>query len=174
MELQDVMGPGYGPFPKDTFGVVVNNTGTTLALGDLIMLDMNNAANTSLIPGNILSPLSLAVLPNVIGVGGLSGTTTVSGHWFGIVVDLLGGAGAASTGVKVQFQGIVKKASLTSTAATIGLDLVGTTAVKTLSAGVSAGKKVLGKVWEPNGGVAGNYQIIFDGINGLGVNPLLS
>lgn len=171
MELADTQGPGVGIFPKSTYGVVWNRLGATpLAIGDVVMCDMkgtDGATTTSLVLGNDGNVTGNVIIPATNGIGGLSGATVPAGYFFGVVVDLMDGAGADNTKVRVQWQGVAR-VSMVATAITVGLSLVAANNTKTLTPTVTAGNKVLAIAWEPNASTAGIYTCWFDGINGFG------
>jgi hypothetical protein len=170
MELADTQGPGVGIFPKNTYGVVWNRCGATaLVVGDVVMCDMKDTdggTTTSLVLGNDGNVTGNVIAPATDGIGGLSGATIVAGYFFGVVVDLMDGAGADNTKVRVQWQGVAK-VHMVATAITVGVGLVAANGVVTLTPTVTAGNKVLAIAWEPNGSAEGVYTCWFDGINGF-------
>lgn len=171
MEMTLTSGPGYGYFPKAEYGKVWNRTGTTVALCEVVMCDMTDSdadnATFSYTLGNSGTNTSNVMVPNTDGIGGLSGATIKAGFIFGVVTDLLTGAGADNTEIIVQWKGYAKVA-MVATAITTGVALCAANNVKTLTPTFAAGNKCLALASQPNGSAAGNYWCWFDGVNGFG------
>lgn len=178
MEFQDNFGPGVGLFPKDVYATVWNRGGATaVVVGDLMMFDMTHSdvdeptasqllGNSGSILGNVMDP------PATIAAGGgaLNGTGNTAPFFFAVVTDLLDGAGADNTKIKVQISGVVRVRCV-ATAITAGLALapaLSGTASRSISPVVGVSNRIIGIGFEPNGSAAGVYKVIFDGINGFG------
>jgi hypothetical protein len=174
IEFADSTGPGVGLQIKNRYATVWNRMGATPAvLGDLVMFDMGDTdtdTTTSLAFANDGSVLANVIAPTsaiVTGSGMLNGTGVLAPLFFGVVVDLLDGAGADNTKIRIQVSGIVKKASMVATAIVVGVGLspaLSGTAARQLSPIVGVSQKVIAIAWEPNGSAAGQYQCLFDGI----------
>ena len=103
-------GPGRGFFPADHTGVVWNRGGATaVAVGDVMMFDINqgdtadaarNAAHSAL-PGNDGFPLANVIDPIVEVVADTLGELK-----YCVVTDLLQGAGADNTLIRVATSGV--------------------------------------------------------------------
>lgn len=175
MQISKVQGPGRCGLNVDTITCrVFNRTGTTVALGDLVMFDFSDsdADNPpfSLVIGNDGSILANVIVPATNGIGGLSGATIKGWYWFGVVTNLdpekanATTPGADNTVIEIAVQGVVNAACV-ATAITTGVTLCAANGVKTLTPTFAAGNKALAMAWQPNGSAAGVYQVIFDGVN---------
>lgn len=91
-------GPGVGLFPGTLDVVVWQRTGSAVAIGDLLQLDLalSQAESTqATVPGPSTSGFANAVVPADFDNG-----------IHGVVIDLLTGAGADNTQVKIRVMGI--------------------------------------------------------------------
>ncbi len=169
VDLREEGGPGVGLFFKKTFAKAYNRTGATLTVGEVVMFDLaavnGNTLGTDYTEGANDSIFANVVTPTTAGIGVLtsSGTTGDPGYYFGVVVDLLNGAGVDNTIVRLQIQGLVR-VSMVATAITIGLPLFPKDGVRTLSPVVVAGQRVLARAWEPNASAVGVFLCMFDGL----------
>lgn len=183
VNLRNVSGAGDGLFFESRFATAMNRTGTTLAIGDVVMFDMGDtdaATTTTLEEGNAGSVFANVVLPLTVGIGALSGTSGTGGgapFFFGVVVDLMAQpgqtAGGDDTRVKLQIQGVAR-VSMVATAISVGFGLVAANGVKTLTPTFAPGNKILAVAWEPNGSAAGVYTCLFDGLHGITPGPAAS
>lgn len=103
--------PPIGTRPENYTYVVQNETGATVAVGDLVMLDFGTSSGgaTTFLPGVNTSTWAVAVDPNHTS-GTLSTTHRYTiAYPTGVVTDLLGNAGADGKNVKVEL-GLVTQA----------------------------------------------------------------
>lgn len=175
MQLFDVAGPGAGMGIKNQSFVVWNRCGATpLVLGDIVMFDLASidaATGTDADLGQDDSILANVTLPTTLGLGGLSGASLGTGnrigYFFGVVDNLLDGAGADDTKVRVCVRGICE-AKLTNADINIGYPLFPGNGVSTLSLTLAAGNKCVAIAIDDNASTAGVYTVLFNGIEGFG------
>lgn len=154
--------------------VVWNRGGAGIVVGDLLMFDMQDtdAGTTTTLDENAEGyHLSNVILPATAGLGGLAGAATTFGlgFWFGVVVDLMGNAGADDKKLKVCVRGRLK-AKTNNSAILFGSPLVGSNGVKTLKLfdAAAPGNKILAIAQQANASTAGSYTVLFNGIEGWG------
>lgn len=135
-----------------------NRSGDVAVIGDVMVFDMASTEATS-IPNNGTT----GVFETLIDPA----TAHIATFACGVVVSLLGGAGADDTKVKVRVQGIVE-ALVAGTTPTKGQPLGLADGVHSLTNAPTAGDRAVGILLETTatGTVASVY---FDGINGVGV-----
>lgn len=175
MEMNLVQGPGAGFFLDNKFVTVWNRSGTgPREIGDIMMFDLASVdtdTTESIVPGNSGNPLGNATLPTTLGIGGVSGASLDTGnrvgYFFGVIVDLLGGAGADNTQVKLQVTGIVHALHKNDTIKP-GYPLFPADGADNLTTTLAAGNKCIAIARVTTGGTAGLYSVIFDGIHGFG------
>lgn len=175
MTTRNMVPVGIGYQPDYVGGTVFNRTGATLAVGELIMLDMLGAdgasskaftaATDSLVGGNAW-PLAQALTPTTAGIGALSGS---AGVIFGVVDDLLAGGGADDTLMHVCWKGIVKiKQKSTAASGEYGKPISGENGVRTVTTAVTVAVKQLGKIIEDATTANANATCLFNGVEGFG------
>lgn len=166
---------GFGYQPEYIGGWVYNRTAATLAVGELIMLDMLGAdgasskaftaATDSVVGGNAW-PLAQALTPTTAGIGALSAS---AGVIFGVVDDVLAGGGLDDTLMHVCFKGIVKiKMAGTAGSGEYGKPISGANAVRTVTTTVSVAVKQLGKIIEDATTANALSTCLFNGVEGFG------
>lgn len=150
---------------RDIDWIVTNSTGGAVALGAVLLL----ATGTD---GYVTAATSVTAAST-----GVPGANIVEDGWFGVVVDFLGGAGAASTKIKVRVKGTVD--ALGTAAAEWAADQLfapDSTPGNILVASVvatagEANKKLVAQVVASETVTHGDTVLrsfLFDGINGFG------
>lgn len=160
-------GPGVGLFFANEDCVVWNRTGAATAVGDIVMFDIADTqteTTTTLTEGDDASPYANVIQPTTAGIGVL-GAGAHTGYFFGVAMDVA----ADNAKCKVRVRGIVPARCDTS-AILLGSTLHCTNASSALTLAATAGFKRLAIAREATGGNAGNYSVLFDGINGFGSN----
>ena len=175
MFTQTMLGPGVGPYFTPIKCIVYNRTDATVALGDVLMLDHASVSNSgndgdkSALPNSDLDssnkcwPLANAIVPTARGIGTLSGAspTPDSGSILGVVTSLMQGAGADNTKIELTLFGVVTAAFAGST--NFGASLSPGATVKTLTATITAGTRVVAKSIAPDS-TTGSGLVIFNGL----------
>ena len=175
MDMNFVQGPGTGLFLDNKFVTVWNRSGTgPREIGDIMMFDLASVdgdTTESITPGAEGNPLGNATLPTTLGIGGVStavlDTGNRIGYFFGVIVDLLGGAGADNTKVKLQVTGIVN-ALHKNDAVKPGYPLFPADGADDLTTTLAAGNKCIAIARVTTSSTAGLYSVVFDGIHGFG------
>lgn len=165
-----VRGPGPGLFFDNDFCTGYNRTNGTVAIGDVLMFDRLGTEGTSTTPGSSSHPFANLIKPTTAGVGGLSGVANARGGFFGVVVDLLDGAGADNALVKVQVRGMVDALLNTASNLSVGDELVAVNAQVYLAEGYTAGHKVIAwsMIADADTDAGQKCRVLFNGIEGLG------
>lgn len=184
MNIQTMSSPGVGPAFSPDLCVVYNRTGATVALGDVLMLDIYNSLSashgSSLLPpntdeGNSIAssrchPWGNAIVPSSgTSPSGLGTVSDDPGFIFGVVSSLLQGSGADDTKVQLTLRGIVP--ATLAAAPTLGTDLYPANGVKTLSASQADGVRCIARTAIGDGSTApynaaGTFLVLFDGLSG--------
>lgn len=162
--------PGVGPSIRNIEFNAYNRTGSTVAVGDVLMLDHLYAdgggyaaagPTTAAIARGYVNvdggtgdtnaatwPWGNCLTPTAAGVGALSGSITAGtgagGSVLVVVTSLLTGAGANNTLVRVCVDGLVDVACLTTEPVVPG-DSLTAAAAKTLTPIAAAGARIVGK-----------------------------
>lgn len=140
---------------------VMNRTGTTLVLGDLVMFDLHSTeTGDNIIVGDTNSVFTNVIVPATLGL---------THGFFGVVTDLKSGAGADNTEVEVCVRGIVDARVASATAVTAVLIAANASDALDDTAGI-AGQKILGIPLEAST-AADTILVLFDGIYGFGASP---
>jgi hypothetical protein len=178
MTTRNFLASGIGYQPDYIGGIVYNRTGTTLTVGEVVMVDHlaadagfgGNASAAAYVAqtfGNELHPMAQVLVPTVVGDGALNGATP--GAYMGIVDDVMSGAGADDTQVHVCWKGIVYgRMASTVGAGEYGKPVYGAGAVKTLTATFLLGGKPLGRLLQNTTTAATNALLLWNGIEGVG------
>lgn len=179
MTTRNMLGVGIGYSPDNISGWVYNRTGATLAVGELVMIDhlaadggfggnASAAAYVAQTVGNELHPHAQVITPTTAGIGALN--SGAPGAYFGVVEDVLAGAGADDTLIKVCWKGITSiKMASTVGAGEYGKVIVGANAVRTATATYTVGNKALGRLLQNTTTANTNALVIFNGIEGFGI-----
>jgi hypothetical protein len=179
--------PGrLGYAPEERFAYVTNRSGGTLALNELVQFDHTDAGNEYTDP-NETTPVSVglgtantwlasvktpgAASATVPGVGGQVDATTVgtAPAVFAVVVDLLEGAGADNTVVRVQLSGIVRIKPVSGGALTYGRAIFPVSGAKTVTNTLTKGLKCLGFALATSGTNDLATTCVFNGEYGYGI-----
>lgn len=178
MTTRNFLAAGIGYQPDYIGGICYNRTGATVAVGEVLMVDLlaadggfgGNASAALYVAqtfGNELHPLAQMIIPTVVGDGVVNSTGV--GAIFGVVDDLMSGAGADDTQVHVCWKGIVKaKMASTVGAGEYGKAVYGAGAVNTLTATFLIGGKCLGRLLQNTTTTNTNALLLFNGVEGLG------
>lgn len=160
MILSTAHNPGVGPtLPSEQF-IIWNRSGAAVVLGEILMLDhlAADGASGSTIAlnvdggsagtGNHTHPWGNGLDPTTPGIGTLSGSggagTGSAGAPLVVVTDLLEGAGADDTRVKVCIYGLCNVKVITTEPAVFG-DTLYAAAANTLTPLVTAGVRPVAK-----------------------------
>lgn len=159
--------PGVGPSIRNIEFNVYNRSATTVAVGDVLMLDhlaadgagysaasystndtVGYALGTVNVDGGTADanaatwPWGNAIVPTTAGIGALQGSvdpgTGAGGAPLVVVTSLLGGTGADNTKIRVCIDGIVPVTCLTLEPVVFGDSLAAANAAKTLTPGTTA------------------------------------
>lgn len=95
LQFSGVINPTQTIAVRDVDWIVTNSTGGAVALGAVLLLPTGS-------DGYVTTAISVTAAST-----GVPGANIVADGWFGVVVDFLGGAGAASTQIKVRVKGVV-------------------------------------------------------------------
>lgn len=175
---------GVGYHPDYVSGTVWNRTGATLAVGELVMLDMlaadagfgsnaTAALYADTVPGGDGFPLAQILTPTTAGIGALNAGSP--GAIFCVVDDILSGAGADDTQVHVCFKGYVKVKMASTVGAQgtapgeYGKVIVGANGVRTATATYTVGNKAVGRLLEENTTANALSLCLFNGVEGFGI-----
>lgn len=140
-----------------------NRTGATLALGDVVVFDMtqSDAACSSITNGG-----GTGIFENLI----TPATAHLGVYPCGIVVNLLGGAGADDALVEVRVQGIVDALVEGTDAGAAGDLCFLSNAQRQLNSDAAANERAVALLLEATAsGTAATAKVWFDGINGVGI-----
>jgi hypothetical protein len=166
--------PGVGPtLPSEQF-IIWNRSGATVALGEILMLDHLAADGTSLstaglnvdggVSGQLTHPWGNGIDPTAAGIATLSGSggvgTGSGGAPLVVVTDLLTGAGADDTKVKVCIYGLCNAACITTEPVVFG-DALYAAAANTLTPLTTAGVRIVAKSLGAKSDNATNLVAVF-------------
>jgi hypothetical protein len=177
MTTRNFLSVGIGYQPDYIGAPVYNRTGATLAVGELVMVDMlagdagfgGNASAALYLAqpiGNELHPLAQVLTPTTAGIGALSAS---AGVIFGVVDDVMAGGGADDTLIHVCWKGLVKiKMAGTAASGEFGKPILGANGVRTVTTTVTVGVKQLGKVLADATTANSNSLCLFNGVEGFG------
>lgn len=176
MRMSTNQGPGVGPYVTPETFIGYNRLGSTIALGDVLMIDhlVTQAEGSKTIAANIdvggdrsqptkCWPWANLILPATTGIGVL---TDDPGAWLAVVVDLLGNGGADDRKMKLALFGVVTAALAGST--NFGDDLYPANGVKTLSTTQVDGVRCVAKALCADG-TTGTGLVLFNGYLAPGI-----
>ena len=161
--IRTTVQPPTGLQIQDIDVTAYNRTSNTLAVGDVVVFDMiqSDAATTG-----IENAGGTGIFENLI----TPASTHVDVYPCGIVVGLLGGAGANDTKVKVRVQGIVDALVEGTNAGAAGDLCLLANGQRQPNTDVFAGQRPVGLLLEATAsGTAASAKVYFDGINGVGI-----
>lgn len=135
---------------------VTNRTGGTLAVGEIVAFDLDASDGDT--TAYATDPLS--IFANVIAPA----TKHLKGGYFAVVTDLLDGAGADNTKVRVATRGVVDVSCVGSSTVAINDGVMPANGVKTITK-LTDGLTSVGLALEtgPTGTAASNIAVLFNG-----------
>jgi hypothetical protein len=162
MDVKTMSGPNFiGPDLKRVEFIGFNRTGSAVALGDVLMCDHLAADGDSVKgaqPGATGFCMGQLIAPATTGIGV---NTDDPGAWMVVVIDLLTGAGANDTKVKVCAFGYVTAALAGST--NHGADLYPANGALTLTATQADSVRCVAKALCPDS-TTGTGLVLFNGM----------
>ncbi len=183
MKLVGLGGPGTGLAIANEEFKVWNRSGGTLAVGDIVMLDMASIDGDTDATADLETGITANVTkPTALGMGGVSGASLGTGniiaYWFGVVTDIYTSyhaargttAGGDNQIIKVLFRGKCD-AKFTTDDINIGYPLFPSAGQTYLTLTLAAGNKCIAMAVDDNASAAGLFEVLFNGIEGFTCGP---
>lgn len=161
--IRTTVQPPTGLQLQDIDVTAYNRRGAAVAIGDVLQFDMagGDAATTTIANGGGTGVFENLIVATAVGV---------VAYPCGVVVSLLGGAGADNTLVKVRVQGVVS-ATVQGTTPVAGDPLYLVSTQDELDCDAVVNQRAVGILLEDT--TSGSQgSVYFDGINGVGLGPV--